>query len=101
MVSRRSTGLDREISRRRRGEPPCLGAVARRQEVGPETLDRSLRESRTIWSQLGPSTGQNGGVRGGAMSTDTLIVEVETAEIEEGEELLVEEVSIDGLCGVY
>jgi mycofactocin precursor len=35
------------------------------------------------------------------MSTDTLIVEEETVEIEEGEELLVEEVSIDGLCGVY
>jgi mycofactocin precursor len=35
------------------------------------------------------------------MSSDTLIVEEETVEIEEGEELLVEEVSIDGLCGVY
>jgi mycofactocin precursor len=35
------------------------------------------------------------------MSTDTLIVEEEVVEIEEGEELLVEEVSIDGLCGVY
>ncbi len=34
------------------------------------------------------------------MSSDTLIEE-EVAEIEEGEELLVEEVSIDGLCGVY
>jgi mycofactocin precursor len=35
------------------------------------------------------------------MSIDTLIVEEEVVEIEEGEELLVEEVSIDGLCGVY
>jgi mycofactocin precursor len=35
------------------------------------------------------------------MSTDTLIVKEEVVEIEEGEELLVEEVSIDGLCGVY
>ncbi|HEY5093160.1 MAG TPA: mycofactocin precursor MftA [Acidimicrobiales bacterium] len=35
------------------------------------------------------------------MSTDTLVVEEEAVEIEEGEELLVEEVSIDGLCGVY
>jgi mycofactocin precursor len=35
------------------------------------------------------------------MSIDTLSVEEETVEIEEGEELLVEEVSIDGLCGVY
>jgi mycofactocin precursor len=34
------------------------------------------------------------------MSTDTLIEE-EVAETEESEELLVEEVSIDGLCGVY
>jgi mycofactocin precursor len=35
------------------------------------------------------------------MSTDTLIVEEVVVEIDEGEELLVEEVSIDGLCGVY
>jgi mycofactocin precursor len=35
------------------------------------------------------------------MSIDTLIVEEVVVEIEEGEELLVEEVSIDGLCGVY
>jgi mycofactocin precursor len=34
------------------------------------------------------------------MSTDTLIEE-EIVETEESEELLVEEVSIDGLCGVY
>jgi mycofactocin precursor len=35
------------------------------------------------------------------MATDTLIAEPAVEEIEEGEELLVEEVSIDGLCGVY
>ncbi|HEY5438847.1 MAG TPA: mycofactocin precursor MftA [Acidimicrobiales bacterium] len=35
------------------------------------------------------------------MATDTLITEPAVEEIEEGEELLVEEVSIDGLCGVY
>jgi len=35
------------------------------------------------------------------MSIDILVVEEEVVEIEEGEELLVEEVSIDGLCGVY
>ena len=34
------------------------------------------------------------------MSTDTLIEE-QVVETEESEELLVEEVSIDGLCGVY
>ena len=34
------------------------------------------------------------------MSIDTLMEE-EVVEIEESEELLVEEVSIDGLCGVY
>jgi mycofactocin precursor len=34
------------------------------------------------------------------MSSDTLIEE-EVVETEESEELLVEEVSIDGLCGVY
>ena len=42
---------------------------------------------------------QNGEVRGGTMSIVTLVEEVE--ETEESEELLVEEVSIDGLCGVY
>jgi mycofactocin precursor len=35
------------------------------------------------------------------MTSDTLYVEEEVVETEEGEELLVEEVSIDGLCGVY
>jgi len=34
------------------------------------------------------------------MSTETLIEE-QLDETEESEELLVEEVSIDGLCGVY
>jgi mycofactocin precursor len=34
------------------------------------------------------------------MSTETLIEE-QVVETEENEELLVEEVSIDGLCGVY
>jgi mycofactocin precursor len=34
------------------------------------------------------------------MPTETLIEE-EVVEIEDAEELLVEEVSIDGLCGVY
>ena len=57
-------------------------------------------ESRTIWSGAAWRTGQNGGVRGGTMSSDTLIEE-EVVETEESEELLVEEVSIDGLCGVY
>jgi mycofactocin precursor len=35
------------------------------------------------------------------VTPETLIREVKTDEIEEVEELLVEEVSIDGLCGVY
>ncbi len=35
------------------------------------------------------------------MSTETLIDDEEVTEIGECEELLVEEVSIDGLCGVY
>lgn len=35
------------------------------------------------------------------MSSETLVIEETELEIEEGEELLVEEVSIDGLCGVY
>jgi len=30
-----------------------------------------------------------------------ILIEEQVAEIEESEELLVEEVSIDGLCGVY
>jgi mycofactocin precursor len=35
------------------------------------------------------------------VTSETLIKETTTDEIEEVEELLVEEVSIDGLCGVY
>jgi mycofactocin precursor len=35
------------------------------------------------------------------VTPETLIREDTTEEIEEVEELLVEEVSIDGLCGVY
>jgi len=35
------------------------------------------------------------------VTPETLIREDATDEIEEVEELLVEEVSIDGLCGVY
>ena len=35
------------------------------------------------------------------MSTETLIIDEVVVETEEFEELLVEEVSIDGLCGVY
>jgi len=35
------------------------------------------------------------------VSSQTLIADEEVTEIEEVEELLVEEVSIDGLCGVY
>ena len=45
--------------------------------------------------------GQNGWVRGGDMSIDTVVADDEVIEIGEVEELLVEEVSIDGLCGVY
>jgi mycofactocin precursor len=35
------------------------------------------------------------------MTPETLVQEDTTDEVEECEELLVEEVSIDGLCGVY
>ena len=35
------------------------------------------------------------------MSIETLSVDEVEADVEEVEELLVEEVSIDGLCGVY
>lgn len=37
----------------------------------------------------------------GTVSSETLIADEEVVEIGEVEELLVEEVSIDGLCGVY
>jgi len=57
-------------------------------------------ESDTIWSVDGRGTGQNGDVRGGTVPSETLIEE-KIVETEESEELLVEEVSIDGLCGVY
>jgi len=45
--------------------------------------------------------GQNGLSRGGTVTPETLIKGDAPIEIEEIEELLVEEVSIDGLCGVY
>jgi mycofactocin precursor len=35
------------------------------------------------------------------VTPETLVKEDTTEEVEEYEELLVEEVSIDGLCGVY
>jgi mycofactocin precursor len=35
------------------------------------------------------------------VSTETIVADQEVVEIGEVEELLVEEVSIDGLCGVY
>jgi mycofactocin precursor len=35
------------------------------------------------------------------MSPETAVLDQEVVEIGEVEELLVEEVSIDGLCGVY
>lgn len=35
------------------------------------------------------------------MSTELLTIEVDVVEVGDVEELLVEEVSIDGLCGVY
>ena len=53
------------------------------------------------WVEGSPSSGQNGGVQGGRVTVDTLIEHDETEHIDDAEELLVEEVSIDGLCGVY
>jgi mycofactocin precursor len=41
------------------------------------------------------------GERRRAVLSDTLTEVVEELDLEENEELLVEEVSIDGLCGVY
>jgi len=35
------------------------------------------------------------------VAPETMTVDVSSDEVEEYEELLVEEVSIDGLCGVY
>jgi mycofactocin precursor len=47
------------------------------------------------------TVGQNGDVRGGTVTPDTLIVDETVEVLGVTEELLVEEVSIDGLCGVY
>lgn len=44
---------------------------------------------------------QNVVVRGGMVTTEALLIEETTVDVDEVEELLVEEVSIDGLCGVY
>jgi mycofactocin precursor len=35
------------------------------------------------------------------VTTEALLIEETTVDVDEVEELLVEEVSIDGLCGVY
>jgi mycofactocin precursor len=43
---------------------------------------------------------QNGPDRGGTVTPETLSMDVVVSDAE-SEELLVEEVSIDGLCGVY
>jgi mycofactocin precursor len=43
---------------------------------------------------------QNGGVRGGTVTPETQVLDAVVIDAEY-EELLVEEVSIDGLCGVY
>jgi len=53
------------------------------------------------WAGAGCHSGQNRSVQGEIVTPETLIKEETTDEIEEVEELLVEEVSIDGLCGVY
>ncbi len=53
------------------------------------------------WSEFVCRSGQNWDVQGGTVSTETIIADEEVVETGEVEELLVEEVSIDGLCGVY
>jgi mycofactocin precursor len=52
-------------------------------------------------ARAGRHSGQNGSVQGETVTPETLIKEETSDEIDEVEELLVEEVSIDGLCGVY
>ena len=59
------------------------------------------RVSFAQWAEGSAPSGQNGEVRGGMVTVDTLIETDEVEYIEDAEELLVEEVSIDGLCGVY
>jgi mycofactocin precursor len=53
------------------------------------------------WARPGRHSGQNGSVQGETVPPETLIKETTTDDFDEVEELLVEEVSIDGLCGVY
>jgi mycofactocin precursor len=47
------------------------------------------------------SRARQNGRRGGSVTPETLTIEVTTDLDADAEELLVEEVSIDGLCGVY
>jgi len=47
------------------------------------------------------SRARQNGRRGGSVTPETLTIEVTTEINADVEELLVEEVSIDGLCGVY
>ena len=62
---------------------------------------RSFIEFRTVDDSTALERGRIDSVLGGIVSTDTLIKEDEDLEMGDVEELLVEEVSIDGLCGVY
>lgn len=49
---------------------------------------------------FGPDEHGTGPVRFGSMEQDTTVT-VGTDEVEVEDELLVEEISIDGMCGVY
>jgi mycofactocin precursor len=54
------------------------------------------------WHRTRCALRQNGTVKGETVTPETLTYEESTVdEVDEVEELLVEEVSIDGLCGVY
>jgi mycofactocin precursor len=75
-----------------------MGASTGERACGRRSLTFGVFHACT---RCGLHNGQNRKVRGETVTPETLIKEDTTDEFEEVEELLVEEVSIDGLCGVY
>jgi mycofactocin precursor len=79
--------------------PSGIGA-----SVGGRAAGRKASTRRVFhaWHGSRSAARQNGHVEGEIVTPETLTYEESTVdEVDDVEELLVEEVSIDGLCGVY
>ena len=107
MSTRPSSSVVVAGSRDRRNSPGN-GVVARsgawRRGAGPLPFSLLGERTRQSWqeSEPHPPRARMGLTQGGqAMSEETEVRDVEVQTDDEVDELLVEEVSIDGMCGVY